>query len=169
MVLLFLAASYMSWLFTQMLIGPAVQILVAPLLDIVCSLVITFYLGLLSANTPSRALVLKPNTEVLLMLWLRHAGFANSWGKLRRPLARATLVYWDNTSAVYLSTNLVHHQRTKHVEIDLHFVRDCVALGAVCVLHVPTSLQYADIFIKGLPTAVFINLRSSLNVRFSPG
>ena len=89
--------------------------------------------------------------------------------ELRRPLTRATLVYCDNISAVYLSTNPVHHQRTKHMEIDLHFVRERVALGAVRVLHVPTSLQYADIFTKGLPTAVFINFRSSLNVRSSPG
>ena len=90
-------------------------------------------------------------------------------GELRRPLTCATLVYCDNISAVYLSINPVHHQRTKHVEIDLHFVRERVALGAIRVLHVPTSLQYADIFTKGLPTAVFINFRSSLNVRFSPG
>ena len=90
-------------------------------------------------------------------------------GELRRLLTRATLVYCDNISAVYLSTNPVHHQRTKHMEIDLHFVRERVALGAVRVLHVPTSLQYADIFTKGLPTAVFINFRSSLNVRSSPG
>jgi hypothetical protein len=55
------------------------------------------------------------------------------------------------------------------MEIDLHFVRERAALGVVRVLHVPTSLQYADIFTKGLPTAVFINFRSSLNVRFSPG
>jgi len=78
-------------------------------------------------------------------------------GELHRPLPHATLVYCDNISAVYLSTNPVHHQRTKHVEIGNHFVRECVALGTVQVLHVPTSLQYADIFTKGLPTAVFLN------------
>jgi hypothetical protein len=77
-------------------------------------------------------------------------------------------VYCDNVSAVYLSTNPVQHQRTKHVEIDLHFVRDRVALGEVRVLHVPTTSQYADIFIKGLPTSVFVEFRSSLNVRSAP-
>ena len=41
------------------------------------------------------------------------------------------LVYCDNISTVYLSTNSVQHQRTKHVEIDLHFVRDRVAIGDV--------------------------------------
>jgi hypothetical protein len=81
------------------------------------------------------------------------------------PPSKATLVYCDNVSAIYLSSNPVQHQRTKHVEIDLHFVRDKVALGAVRVLHVPTSSQYADIFTKGLPSPVFVEFRSSLNVR----
>ena len=77
-------------------------------------------------------------------------------------------MYCDNVSAVYLSTNPVQHQRTKHVEIDLHFVRDRVALGEVRVLHVPTTSQYADIFTKGLPTSVFVEFRSSLNVCGAP-
>ena len=59
--------------------------------------------------------------------------------ELHQPLQFACLVYCDNVSAVYLSTNLVQHQRTKHVEIDLHFVRERVAIGAVRVLHVPTT------------------------------
>jgi hypothetical protein len=78
------------------------------------------------------------------------------------------VVYCDNVSAVYLSTNPVQHQRTKHVEIDLHFVRERVALGEVRVLHVPTTSQYADVFTKGLPTSVFTEFRSSLNVRGAP-
>ena len=78
------------------------------------------------------------------------------------------MVYCDNISVVYLSTNAVQHQRTKHVEIDLHFVRERVAFGDVRVLHVPTSSQYADIFTKGLPSTVFTEFRSSLNVRVAP-
>jgi hypothetical protein len=84
--------------------------------------------------------------------------------ELHHPPSRATVVYCDNVSAMYLSSNPVQHQRTKHVEINLHFVRDRVALGEARVLHVPTSLQYADIFTKGLPTGVFEDFRSSLNV-----
>jgi hypothetical protein len=38
-------------------------------------------------------------------------------------LQRATVVYCDNVSTVYPSTNLVQHQRTKHVEIDLHLLK----------------------------------------------
>jgi len=85
--------------------------------------------------------------------------------ELHTPLRRATLVYCDNISAVYMSSNPVQHQRTKHIEIDLHFVRERVALGHVKVLHVPTSSQYADIFTKGLPSTVFVEFRCSLNVR----
>ncbi|GKA28374.1 ribonuclease H-like domain-containing protein [Tanacetum coccineum] len=58
--------------------------------------------------------------------------------ELHAPLTNATLVYCDNVSAVYLSTNLVQHQRTKHIEIDIHFVRDYVVSGQVRVLHVPS-------------------------------
>jgi hypothetical protein len=73
-------------------------------------------------------------------------------------------VYSDNVSACYLSTNLVQHQRTKHVEVDLHFVRDKVAIGDVRVLHVPTTSQYVDIFTKGLPSMVFTKFRTSMNI-----
>jgi hypothetical protein len=91
--------------------------------------------------------------------WLRQL-----LAELHRPLARSTLVYCDNVSAVYLSTNPVQHQRTKHVEIDLHFIRDRVAISDVRVLHVPTTSQFADIVTKGLPSLTFIEFRSSLTV-----
>ena len=41
---------------------------------------------------------------------------------LHRPIEQATIVYCDNISAVYMSGNLVQHRRTKHIEIDIHFV-----------------------------------------------
>ncbi|GKD02782.1 ribonuclease H-like domain-containing protein [Tanacetum coccineum] len=88
--------------------------------------------------------------------------------ELHALLTTATLVYCDNVSAVYLSTNPVQHQRTKHIEIDIHFVRDYVASGQVRVLHVPSRFQYADIFTKGLLSALFLEFRSSLNVRRPP-
>jgi hypothetical protein len=84
--------------------------------------------------------------------------------ELHHPLKKVTVVYCDNISVVYMSSNPVHHQRTKHIEIDLHFVHERVAFRDVRVLHVPTSLQYADIFTKGLPSSVFHEFKSSLNV-----
>jgi phage gp36-like protein len=60
--------------------------------------------------------------------------------ELHIPLQHATLVYCNNISVVYLSTNLMQHQCMKHVEIDLHFVRERVATGDVRVLSIPTTL-----------------------------
>ncbi|GJR17039.1 ribonuclease H-like domain-containing protein [Tanacetum coccineum] len=75
--------------------------------------------------------------------------------ELHTPLSFATLVYYNNVSAVYLSCNPVQHQRMKHIDIDIHFVHDLVAAGQVRVLHVPSRFQYAYIFTKGLPSALF--------------
>jgi hypothetical protein len=71
--------------------------------------------------------------------------------ELHTPLARCTLVYCDNISAMYLSTNLAQHQHTNHVKIDLHFVREKVTIGQVRVIHIPMTSQFIDIFMKGLP------------------
>ncbi|GJS92172.1 ribonuclease H-like domain-containing protein [Tanacetum coccineum] len=95
--------------------------------------------------------------------WIR-----NLLRELHSPLLTATLVYCDNVSAVYMSANPVQHQRTKHIEIDIHFVRDMVKAGHVRVLHVPSRFQYADIFTKGIPSTLFEDFRSSLSVRPPP-
>nr|GEV70228.1 ribonuclease H-like domain-containing protein [Tanacetum cinerariifolium] len=84
--------------------------------------------------------------------------------ELHTPLSSATLVYCDNVSAIYLSSNQIQHQRTKHIEIDIHFVCDLVATGQVWVLHVPSRYQFADIITKGFPTALFEEFRSNLSV-----
>ena len=80
----------------------------------------------------------------------------------------ATVVYCDNVSAIYMTANPVHHRRTKHIEIDIHFVREKVALGQIRVLHVPSAHQFADIMTKGLPVQLFTDFRSSLCVRDPP-
>jgi hypothetical protein len=82
--------------------------------------------------------------------WLRQL-----LGELDSPLTKATIIFCDNVSACYMSSNPVHHKRTKHIELDVHFVREKVAVGQCKVLHVPTAQQYADVMTKGLPTAIF--------------
>jgi hypothetical protein len=66
-----------------------------------------------------------------------------------------TFIYCDNVSTIYMMSNPVQHCRTKHIKINIHFVREKVALGQVRVLHVPSSHQFADIMTKGLPTTLF--------------
>ncbi|XP_071713628.1 uncharacterized mitochondrial protein AtMg00810-like [Rutidosis leptorrhynchoides] len=95
--------------------------------------------------------------------WLR-----NLLLELHHPVHKATLVYCDNVSAIYLSSNPIQHQRTKHVELDIHFVREQVARGQVRVLHVSSGYQVADIFTKGLPFVLFNEFKATLNVRPPP-
>ncbi|GKC69255.1 ribonuclease H-like domain-containing protein [Tanacetum coccineum] len=95
--------------------------------------------------------------------WLR-----NLLREFHTPLSYSTLVYCDNVSPIYLSANVVRHQRTKHLEIDIHFVRNLVVVGQVRVLHVPSRYQYADIFTKGLHSTLFEELCTSLSVQCPP-
>lgn len=88
--------------------------------------------------------------------------------ELQCLVPKATLVYCDNVSAIYLTRNPVQHQRTKHIEMDIHFVREKVARGHVRVLHVPSRYQLADIFTKGLPLILFEDFRDSLSVQKPP-
>lgn len=85
--------------------------------------------------------------------------------ELRWPLPKATIMLYDNVSVVYLLSNLVHHQRTKHIKIDLHFVCDCVAMEQIRVLHVPSSSQFANIFTKGLSIFVLVSTFDKLPMR----
>jgi hypothetical protein len=83
---------------------------------------------------------------------------------LHAPLMKSTLIYC-NISTVYLSTNPIQHQCMKHIRIDLHFVREHMAISDVHVLHVPMTSQFADIFMKGVPTSLFLEFRYSINIR----
>jgi hypothetical protein len=56
----------------------------------------------------------------------------------------------DNLGATHLSHNPVHHSRMKHIQIDLHFVRDLVHRGAIHVQHVHTQNQLANLLTKPL-------------------
>ena len=64
--------------------------------------------------------------------------------------------------------NLVFHSRTKHIEIDVHFVREKVENGIVKIQYVPSLHQLANIFTKGLPSNRFRFLCERLNLKESP-
>ncbi|GJW62335.1 ribonuclease H-like domain-containing protein [Tanacetum coccineum] len=90
------------------------------------------------------------------------------WNLLRElhtPMSFDICLFTVTMSVLFIY--LLIHQCTKHIEIDIHFVRDLVPAGQVRVLHVPSRYQYADIFTKGLPTALFKEFRTSLSIRCS--
>lgn len=78
------------------------------------------------------------------------------------------LGYLSNQHGVYLSNNSVQNQRTKHIEMDIHFVRKNVARGQICILHVPSRFQIADKFTKALLLQLFHDIKNSFNIRLPP-
>ncbi|KAH9658994.1 hypothetical protein KPL70_023693 [Citrus sinensis] len=64
-------------------------------------------------------------------------------------------VYCDSQSAIHLSKNQTHHERTKHIDIKLHFVRPEVSRGTVKMLKVHTDQNPTDILTKVVPSAKF--------------
>lgn len=68
--------------------------------------------------------------------------------ELTFPIQESPLLLCDNFGATHLSFNLVNHSYIKHIQIDLHFVRDLVQQGSLQVLHVHTQDQLADLLTK---------------------
>ena len=73
-------------------------------------------------------------------------------------------IWVDNMSAIALASNPVMHARTKHIELDIHFVRDKVLNKEMEHKHVPTADQIADIFTKPLSKQSFVKLRNKLGI-----
>ena len=71
----------------------------------------------------------------------------------------------DNQSAIHLGKNPVHHERTKHIELDCHFTRDKVLEGLLELVYIPTTDRLADIFTKSLASPHFNKLLSELGVQ----
>jgi hypothetical protein len=84
-------------------------------------------------------------------------------GLLGIPTPKVNLLV-DNKSAIALSKNPVHHDRSKHIDTRYHFIRDCVDRGEVDIDHVSTAEQLADILTKALGRVRFVELRHQLGV-----
>ncbi|XP_020672076.1 uncharacterized protein LOC110092062 [Dendrobium catenatum] len=101
--------------------------------------------------------------EASEVMWLRQL-----LEELHIPQTAPTTIYCDNTSAIALSNNPVYHARTKHIDVDCHFIRDNIRSKHITVHHISTNDQLADIFTKPLPTRRFKLLCNKLIVAPPP-
>ncbi|KAL5567600.1 hypothetical protein UlMin_024175 [Ulmus minor] len=86
--------------------------------------------------------------------------------KLEGPMK----LYCDNISAISIAHNPVQHDRTKHVEIDRHFIKEKLENGVICIPYVTSEGQLADFLTKGLSSPTFHSILSKMGMEdiFSP-
>ena len=78
---------------------------------------------------------------------------------LLKEKMEATSVLCDNQSCIKLSENLVFHDRTKHIDIRCHIIRDYVQRGDVQLKYIPIGEQMVDILTKALGKTKFVYFR----------
>ena len=76
----------------------------------------------------------------------------------------ATCIHCNNQSCVKLSENPVFHDKSKHIEIKYHYIRDMVQRGAVKLQYVATNEQIVDVLMKPLARVKFEYFREKLGV-----
>lgn len=96
------------------------------------------------------------------IVWIR-----SLLNELKFPSSATAILWCDNLSAGSLACNPVFHARTKHIELDVHFIRDKIQAKEVEVRYVPLVDQTAYILTKLVSHTRFSSLKDKLEVLLS--
>ena len=72
--------------------------------------------------------------------------------------------YCDNKAAINIAHNPVQHDRTKHIEVDRHFIKEKLESGLICTPFVKTGEQLADVLTKGVANTMFHSVLGKLGM-----
>ena len=72
----------------------------------------------------------------------------------------------DNQGSIFIGSNPVQEQRTKHIDIHYHYVCECIKNEDIAVFFIEGKENPADMFTKNLPVAPFLKFRESLGITF---
>ena len=72
-------------------------------------------------------------------------------------------IYCDNKSAINIAHNLVQHDRTKHIEVDRHFIKELDS-GMIHTLYISSNDQLTDVLTKELSTLSFQDITTKLEM-----